>query len=480
MRIVYLANVGTRDIQRSDGIRITQPRQEGEKYLAQYNEYKTILTAPILAKGIERVLQTIGDRERIDLVQLFVTDQLRSTPEKYRDADTIHFGSLLQLLLKDQFGTRLEKVECESMRFNPADYSKTLNYYERTLRELLPPASLDLVYVAPVGGADPSNTGLTFDAVRLYRDKCQFLYVAPGQDAQVIDLHRRLLADYEREQALGHLDRHDYGALGSAMERARLGRTWHSGLCAYIDRRSRFDFRRAKEELDRAMSRTESADDKAILNQVIHEFQPLLSAPESPTSQSSTEAWDEYLQWQGRLISELYYNLWLKTETCEWVDVLGRLFRMREALQRFLFESEVRHATSKFGGQFSDFEVYLNKNEDVRLHLESKGWQSSNVYVGNETLDIVIGHWCRTSPNRAAKCGKLLRLNKIGTSLADLRNQTIIAHGFRGVGLEDIGEFISIEDLRGKLQDALGALGLSHHDADNPYLRVRQILRPAL
>ena len=88
-----------------------------------------------------------------------------------------------------------------------------------------------MVYVAPVGGADASNVGLAINAVRHYRDHCQFIYVLEKAGVQLLNLHAELLGDYARREAAAHLNRRDYAALAQTLCQGRLGEPWHS-VCA--------------------------------------------------------------------------------------------------------------------------------------------------------------------------------------------------------------------------------------------------------
>src|SRR5262249_26469774 len=206
-------------------------RADGEALLANYEVVRCELTAPILSAGIAHVLRVGG---KIARVLLFVSDQPDppTTPVHHWERDTIAFGKLLQRLLREQFGDRVEQIQCEPIRLNPADYNRMLPCFAERLPVLLPPGQADVVYIAPVGGADASNVALPISAVRCYRDRCQFIYVMPDGQVHLLSLHQELLGDYARQEAAAHLRRHDYAALGETLRRARFGKDWHLHLCA--------------------------------------------------------------------------------------------------------------------------------------------------------------------------------------------------------------------------------------------------------
>src|SRR6266545_342812 len=119
MRVAYLANVGTRDVQRN-GKPIAKPRPDGAALLAEFEKVRAELIAPILSAGIRQVL---GNVARIDVVQLFVSDQLPppATASDHHERDTVIFGELLGKILAAEFGERVARYACEPMRLNPAD-----------------------------------------------------------------------------------------------------------------------------------------------------------------------------------------------------------------------------------------------------------------------------------------------------------------------------------------------------------------------
>jgi hypothetical protein len=227
VRVAYIANVGARDVL-VKGEPLTSPRPDGEALLAQVDARRADLSAPILERGIDHVL---ARTERIEQMVLFASDQPHaSTDEIHWNRDTIALGRILQRLLKDEYSERVGRIDCCSMPCNPADYDQTYKFFKDQLPRQVPPASIEAVWIAPVGGAPASNTGLLLNAVRIYREPCQLIYVLERGRVQTLDLHEEILAHYAREEAKAHLERRDFAALREALMRHHLGRPWHQSL----------------------------------------------------------------------------------------------------------------------------------------------------------------------------------------------------------------------------------------------------------
>jgi hypothetical protein len=474
MRVVYLANVGTRDVQRQ-GQALTKPRLDGANLIANYEAVRAELTAPILTTGLRRVLQ---DTPKISRVQLFVTDQPAppDTPEFHWQRDTVEFGKLLQRLLREEFSAeQVERIECEPIRVNPSDYNSTLPFYHERLPRLIRADRVDVAYIAPVGGADACNVGLTINAVRLYREKCQFIYVPEGSDVQVLELHKELLGDYARQEAAAHLQRHDYSALRETLRRARIGKEWHEYLCDAAERRLLFDFRGADDALRRALDAADGGDAKVQIQKCRESLRPFLAEQKQPTSASDEDAWQAWFRLQRLLLGELFFNLRLKVQQGAWVDALGRMFRLHEGLLRLVFELETRHSTDGNDREgYPDFAKALQEEPALRaLNRDDR----PTTYA----LERIIEYWTGEAGKDAYQ--PVTAILGVFRDLSGLRNKSIIAHGYEGVSEEEVAKQLKTlkpEQLPGRLAGALKPLGVEVNDAADPYAVVRMMLHNAL
>jgi hypothetical protein len=473
VRVVYLANVGTRDVQRH-GQALPRPRLDGAALLADFDVVRAELTAPILSAGLRRVLQDVPSISR---VQLFVTDQPAppDTRESHWQRDTVEFGKLLQRILRDEFQERVERIDCESIHVNPSDYNSTLPFYRERLAHRVPVGSVGVAYVAPVGGADACNVGLTINAVRLYREKCQFIYVPEGSEVQVLQLHKELLGDYVRQEAAAHLQRHDYAALRETLRQARVGKEWHEHLCSSAERRLLFDFEGADNALRRAIDTADGGDAKVKLGRFRESLQPFLAGQKQPTSASDEATWQEWFGLQRLLLGELFFNLRLKIQQSAWVDVLGRMFRLHEGLLRLVFELETKHNTDGNDREgYPDFAKALSREPTLRA-----------LGVGDRpttfALERIIEYWTGEDNKNAYRT--VTAILGLFRDLSGLRNKSIIAHGYEGVSEEEIKERLKElppTELPRRLAGALVPIGVEVKDAADPYAAVQRMLQTVL
>jgi hypothetical protein len=474
MRVAYLANVGTRDVQRQ-GKFLDKPRSEGAALGAYYEKLHSELSSPILSAGLRHVL---GLAESIACVQLFASDQPAppTTKEVFWEKDTLEFGKLLQRLLRDEFGMRLARIECAAMHCNPADYNRTLPFFAEKLRQLVPPETIDVVCVAPVGGADASNVALTINAIRCYRRKCQFIYVMPDGSVHHLNLHQELLGDYARGEALAHLRRHDYAAIREVLIQAQIGKPWHQHLCAYADRRACFDFARADAALQAALDCADGGEVMLQINHLRQTLKPFLVERKSPTSASTEDEWDNWLSLQRLLLGELYFNLSLKANCGEWVDFLGRVFRLHEAILRLIFEMETRHSSDGNDMKgYPDFKKCIDERSDIAgLGLEAKPTTFA--------LGTIVNHWVREA-SCGPKYGKALKIHELIGKLSALRNKSIIAHGYQPVSEEDICEALNGEtplSILHRVRSVLESLSVDLVEEKNPYAAAKSLLNAML
>ncbi|RLA87353.1 MAG: hypothetical protein DRG40_00545 [Deltaproteobacteria bacterium] len=477
MRVAYLANVGTRDVLYR-GKLLYKPRSEGKELLDHYDSVKSKLSAPIIGAGLSYILQ---HTEKLWYVWLFVTDQPAppATPESYWENDTVELGELLQRFLHDEFGERVEHIGCIPMPFNPADYNQTLPFFQDRLPKILPPEEVDIVFIAPVGGTDACNVGLTINAVRVYRNKCQFIYVMPNGHVEPLNLHLEILRDWARQEAKAQLERHDYAALRLTLEEAQLGESWHLRLCNYVDRRIRFDFEKAKEEIEAAILSAPAGGIKLELKHIEESLLPFLEGQIPPTSSSNEEAWFKWFNLQRLLLGELFFNLQLKADRGEWVDFLGRFFRLHEALLRLAFELETRHSTK--GNErdgYPDFEKAINADPELKELLKAnKNKDETILRPTTYILGQIIKYWVKEKGH--SEYGPLEGMRLVFEALSPLRNKSIIAHGYQGVSREHIEAKakMPMEKLIAKIQDMLSQMGVPTDDSKNPYVLARNILK---
>jgi hypothetical protein len=469
--VVYLANVGTRDIT-LDGEPLKKPREDGNKLLRAYEAFREAfasrLDAPILFPGLRRAIQAAG---RVDRLVLFASDQPETTDLRYRDFDTVHIAELLRRWLPTHphLKGRLADVVVVQIPGNPADYNCTIPFYHKTIPSLVacPPR---LVYVAPVGGADASNVALWLAALRNFRAAVEVIYVTPEGRVEQVPLARLLLRDQIAHQAQVLLDHYDYPALAALLTRdTEWGNTWRPHLVHAVAERLHFNFRGAQEALNRALALA-AGEPKGWIGQLYDEVKSLREVFEQrvtpPCSGEDESVWQLWLEKQRMGLAELYWNLAVKARRGEWVDFLGRIFRLAEGLLRLIFEQESRHSTElDKSGTAQDFASYVKSSPELVSYLRSQGVQIANASEvpgpNIRVLSAILEYWVMRSQGET-RLGPAYGAVKAIQELAALRNKTIIAHGWKGVGREEVEQAgkLNIDALLVRIRQGLEAVGV--------------------
>jgi hypothetical protein len=132
----------------------------------------------------------------------------------------------------------------------------------------------------------------------------------------------------------------------------------------------------------------------------------------------------------------------------QWVDFVGRLFRLQEAVLRYLFEEATRHSTEETHGAFGDFVEGIGADDAASAYLRKK-----NVSVDRPTTHILRLWLAYKAKADGRAYGPALGAMKKIEALANLRNRSILAHGYQGVSRkalesplgQEVGEFVEQE-----------------------------------
>ncbi|MBZ0168246.1 hypothetical protein MELA_01932 [Candidatus Methylomirabilis lanthanidiphila] len=472
MTVFYLANVGTQDLTLNRK-KPFPPRQQGEQWLKSYETVHDQLDAPILRPGLTRVIEKVG---HISQVVLFVSDQSEATEARFRNNDTVFLGELLKRHLPKRFGAKLDTVTVERLHGNPANYDAMLNFFAERLPELVPQDGIEVVYVVPVGGTDASNVGLWVNAIRLYRRKVQLLYVMPDERVDVLALHVVLLRETFCAQAAAHLSAHDYAALGRLLQaEPDLAQSWAVSLSAYAHHRLHFDFTRAQAELTKAQQ-IAFGEKRAQIGRLQTSLTPFLQRTAAPTSESPDSEWTAWLDRQRQFLGELFIHLQVKADQEQWIEFLGRLFRLHEAILRFAFEQQTRHNTDGNDRRgYPDYAKALSADPALQTYLNDKCVKEARPTT--YALGLAVEFWV-TEHGRGPELGPVRAAAQQMEKLSELRNKSAIAHGYEGVSAAQIEQVVAIKDLLDAVRRGLTALKVTINDS--PFIQVRNLLREAL
>jgi hypothetical protein len=351
MTILVLCNVGNRDVERA-GRLIKPARSQGKTFL---EEAKTAKDALIKAEGrpsqeaiehyrslwdsislpiIAPMLDYVLAREaRISRLVLYTSDQPMD-PQKphFHDSDTIHTGQIVAEKLRrtrtPPYQNKIDDIEVVPVSgIKPNLYDEAFVSFRKLV--LAEADGVARCYALVTAGTPQFNMALASHAVMIFGDRCSTVYLPEGSDqAFALNIGAQLRQAIEQQMLATHLARRDFAAAAVLMDGPSTdsGRgPYHAALrhlVHYGKHRFHFDFKRAREHLDAAW---QEAADRPELRE---EIRPL-GAGLNDLIQQNLEA----------LINELYWNARLCYLNGRYVDFLGRLFRLREAMGRQVVET---------------------------------------------------------------------------------------------------------------------------------------------
>lgn len=132
----------------------------------------------------------------------------------------------------------------------------------------------------------------------------------------------------------------------------------------------------------------------------------------------------------GALLTELLENLKFQIVNEEYIDFLGRVYRFKEAIYKFLFiKTQMKDRPFTFQSRFMQKKEILKV---LRNHYK--------IYNGN--LVFALNSYFTKHASRDDATGFVLKVMNTESmnQLIELRHDSLIGHGFKGVSLAEITE----------------------------------------
>lgn len=131
------------------------------------------------------------------------------------------------------------------------------------------------------------------------------------------------------------------------------------------------------------------------------------------------------------MFSELIENIKFQIVNEEFIDFLGRVYRFKEAILKYIF---VKNHIGK--NRFSLNSFSMEKREILKkLRKKYKIYNSNLMYGITTYINKYLKH-----EYKYTEIEKVLNAEKM-RSLLELRNDSIVGHGFKGVSIDDIYRF---------------------------------------
>lgn len=437
MGILYLANVGNRDIKHSEIDQVI-PRLSGKEWLDDYENRTDKLDFPILRNGLEYVLENLAGRS-IDTLFLFYTDQKKDVAEKHRQSDTLYFAELMKRMVLDRLSQNVKNVELIQIGGEPNDYDDMFQFYSQKLEIIKNQEKVELAFIAPAGGIPACNMNLVLHGSRVFGQRSQVVLISesPGSRPKSLNISSEIIRSHNRKAVEKMAEHYNFNGIANLLrlsvkpiDQALMN------LALYASSRLSLDFPGALQYLD-------NIKDSQLLNEAM--IDDLRQSANSFTqsvpvlhSGADEQSKKEYLLMQKQQICEVCLCAIIKYTTGQYTDCMGRIFRIQESLTRWFFEYYTGYSTniSKKFQYKRDFDNF-GKTElggDFNNYLQSDQRKSYR-FEPNRVILTKFWSWViKTNPKQVQELyPKLHDFVKRVDTLGDLRNESPIAHGFASV-----------------------------------------------
>ncbi len=482
-KVLILANIGNRDVTCAGNF-VSPAREKGAELLGRYAEVSADLDLPILLPALRYVgsleykYPEVSNEKDLTL-RLFCTDQ--DDPD-HRKNDTLELASIAKAKLLEEFSQSQKSVlrfkgqnaiHLNKVSSNPSRYDYMHGFYEDFFEQNRHIRNPDeyLCFVLLSGGTPQMNAMLLLHSVRHFGSNCVQVYVSPGEEAKSLRVGARIARTDARRRFNEALRVRQFRAAAEIAEDAFEGAAGREAACRYAEHRLAFDFKRAREHCDRSLQVGERALED-FLEKHLEEINRLEA--EATTGKD-----------KKRLLAELFYNLEVKYRSGEFVDVLGRMFRLQEALLTWIVEGYTGIRTGKRKKLLPDQEDAVDAVPGLMESLTHyKTADGNKLEMGREinrvALMAVTKH-LSTPGSGLAPEDQTRAANAATTAaniekLVNLRNKTVIAHGFEGVSEEDIVRIYDSDSLIEDLRTSVGE-ALNRDLSTNPFFDLAEKLR---
>lgn len=408
-----------------------------------YAAYRPRLSAPILEPVMRELRRLHG---QIDGVVLVGTDQ---ADEAHRHGDTLPAARVLVKLLKEKYSDVVKgNPKPRGYTGPPHNYAAACEAYrENILRDKA--LQTDHVYVVCTGGTPACNTGLLLAAIERFRERCTVMYVP--RDAAIVELPpvgRHLLARFRLEAVRGLLEHRDFMAV-AAME----GVPEHAkDVARSAAARLNLDFEAGYRLLTQALGRLESPPAE------------LRDAQETGGLLADGD--------RVSVLREVYWHARLKWRRDECADFLGRVWRLQEAAL-YAWYKQVTGLDLDDMSNHSAFGKWVQQTGILFQHLErslpSPVDLRPSTFLLQKAMEVLVKVDGLLGDDLRARGKTILEAVSCLEKARELRNKSVIAHGFKGLSKSAILNAMNTDEpgLLGQLEALMAAMGIDV--GEDPY-----------
>jgi len=366
---------------------------------------------------LDSVLRKIREMFDIGQVYLFYTEQ--SPPHRQ---DTKFIAHIVKSILCSRYNFDETSINLRAISKNPADYDEMLKLYRAGVDNI--PESADRVFVSLAGGTPQQNFSAMLESVARFGAKATMIYAPRGSEDAVeygvgYEIYKRMIThqvDILQEKKM-------YGVAAELAEEYGILDTNEIKMLQAKNHRLLFDFESSQTLYNGVKDKLpEHLED---IHSAIDELEKLKNK-------------DRYA-----LIRELCKNMLVKLEQGAYVDFLGRLFRFEEAVLRFVVENEFNISTEKDENDLR-FKSDVSSNNDLKNFLDKNGIDYGT--PNRLCLFMMLRFLISKNPDRNDLKIITDTIKKI-KKLSDLRNASIMAHGFEGISRDRVNALYNSDEL---------------------------------
>jgi len=421
MKAIFLANIGNNDVGKNG--QALFPKGAGNDVYKktkeiyekkQYDGYDAIILEPIISE--------IRKDYEIERIYLFATKQDPINPQ-----DTEYAGKIVQEILKKKFGYNDEIFREKIINRNPADYDSMFKYYQDEINEITVDDNISTVFISITAGTPAQTTSLLFFAVAKFGMKAQAVYLPRGSNiVKKEKIGEMIYKKFLEERVEELIKKHLYGAAADLSEKFGLKNLTEIKELRAKEKRDLFDF-------DGATS-------------ILNDIKDMVGGETRTNYLKDIERLENLKKGDEKaLIKELYENMKRRWEQGAYTDFLGRLFRFEEAVYYYLIHKKFGIDVS-IKNKHKDFIDKIKSDKKLFEFLKSKKYGGKELNIDEHSVDrpllfFVISFY-------KEEFGLIVRIfdqindyeGQPDKSLGELRNKSILAHGFEGISKDKIIE----------------------------------------
>ncbi len=463
MSVMLICTLGNRDLQLSGKV-IEATREKGLEIFENFDKYYPDLTYPLI-RPVFRYIFEEERQEKIGRLILVATDQ--SDPA-FRQKDTIEFARVLQRIIPKEYGAKVGQIKILKIPENPTYLDAMYDFFGTTLKDnkafksdnVFNMEELEVCYVEQTGGIPAANMALLYQCITRFREKCCPVNISEKYGAVPLNFVGKVMSDRKKSILLALTDKYDYASMSIHLDEKKENERFILKLSRYAQHRLYFDMLTARTVARQAMG--EFSGEKNIFGSLISELEKIESG--------------DYLS----LILELFHNMRIKYLRQEFVDFLGRIYRFEEGVLRYIIETELGVTTKKEKSSESlTLARYIEENSELSDFIRSQKTPDGEAVDASKhglpRFNACLNYLIVEKGKDEYKA--VYEIFRKFIQLINIRNKSIIGHGFEGVSEEIIKENYGgdvLEDLKSVVSLILKKSG--QESEIDPFEKINRIL----